>query len=74
MSFKEHISYLELEGLKRDSLALRKEDKYLNFTRDTGELLEFLVCLTQPKRILEVGTSNGFPRCGSQKTYQKKAI
>ncbi|EOW9280498.1 O-methyltransferase [Vibrio cholerae] len=51
---------LEQFGIKNDLAQSDKSKKYLNITRDTGEFLSVLVKATGARRILEVGTSNGY--------------
>lgn len=52
----------ELEGLGQthDAKAENRDRRFLNITRDTGELLAVLVKAGAVKRVLEVGTSNGY--------------
>ncbi|MCL6445204.1 MAG: O-methyltransferase [Alicyclobacillus sp.] len=40
--------------------SLSRDELFLNITPDTGELLELLACSIGAKRILELGTSNGY--------------
>jgi predicted O-methyltransferase YrrM len=51
---------LERIGAENDARASQRSDKMLNITRDTGELLAILVQGTKSRRILEIGTSNGY--------------
>ncbi|WP_369698691.1 O-methyltransferase [Vibrio cholerae] len=51
---------LELFGIQNDLAQSDKSKKYLNITRDTGEFLSVLVKATGARRILEIGTSNGY--------------
>lgn len=51
---------LEQKGLENDQVQSNKNLKYLNITKDTGEFLRFLILATGAKRILEIGTSNGY--------------
>lgn len=53
---------LELEqfGLNNDSTITDRPRRMLNITRDTGELLSVLVRATNARRVLEIGTSNGY--------------
>jgi predicted O-methyltransferase YrrM len=53
---------LELErfGKANDSATNTRSARMLNITRDTGELLSVLVRATVARRILEIGTSNGY--------------
>ena len=52
----------ELEGFGKatDSATGERSRRMLNITRDTGELLSVLVRATVARRILEIGTSNGY--------------
>ncbi|WP_028580863.1 O-methyltransferase [Desulfogranum japonicum] len=51
---------LEKLGTENDQNQSVKSKKYLNITRDTGEFLFVLVKATGAKKILEIGTSNGY--------------
>jgi predicted O-methyltransferase YrrM len=51
----------ELEALgAQDAHAPDRAHRLLNVTRDTGEFLSVLVRATNARRILEIGTSNGY--------------
>ncbi len=55
------LAELERAGAEHDAKpGLERADKMLNITRDVGELLTVLVGATKPRRILELGTSNGY--------------
>jgi predicted O-methyltransferase YrrM len=47
-------------GDAHDSDAANRTSRMLNITPDTGEFLAVLVKATQARRILEIGTSNGY--------------
>lgn len=51
---------MEETGRKNDAEQTDRSKKYLNITRDTGELLGLLVRATHSRRVLEIGTSNGY--------------
>jgi predicted O-methyltransferase YrrM len=51
---------LEAFGKANDSATTVRSKRMLNITRDTGELLSVLVRATVARRILEIGTSNGY--------------
>jgi predicted O-methyltransferase YrrM len=51
---------LERFGRSNDELHAERAQRMLNITRDTGEFLAVLVRGTQARRILEIGTSNGY--------------
>jgi len=51
---------LERFGEANDSVQTERARRMLNITRDTGELLSVLVRAAQARRILEIGTSNGY--------------
>jgi predicted O-methyltransferase YrrM len=51
---------LERFGEANDSVQADRARRMLNITRDTGELLSVLVRATRARRVLEVGTSNGY--------------
>lgn len=53
-------SELENFGQYNDQTATDRAAKMLNITRDTGEFLAVLVRATGARRVLEVGTSNGY--------------
>jgi predicted O-methyltransferase YrrM len=47
-------------GVANDRMAGERARKMLNVTRDTGEFLVTLVAATRARRVLEIGTSNGY--------------
>ncbi len=51
---------LEKLGYENDLIETDKNKKFLNITRDTGQFLKLIIKATRAKRILEVGTSNGY--------------
>lgn len=51
---------LEQFGAANDAASERRDEKMLNITPDTGEFLAILVQLAGARRILEIGTSNGY--------------
>lgn len=51
---------LEQFGIANDSATSERPRRMLNITRDTGEFLAVLVRATQARRVLEIGTSNGY--------------
>ena len=55
------LAELERAGAENDAKpGIDRADKMLNISRDVGELLTVLVGATKPRRILELGTSNGY--------------
>jgi predicted O-methyltransferase YrrM len=57
-----HSLMVELEhfGKENDSAMAERSRRMLNITRDTGEFLAVLVRATGARRVLEIGTSNGY--------------
>ena len=51
---------LEQFGKANDGAHTERPRRMLNITRDTGELLAVLVRATVARRVLEIGTSNGY--------------
>jgi len=51
---------IEAFGNANDARVADRSQKMLNITPDTGEFLSILVCLQPAKRVLEIGTSNGY--------------
>ena len=51
---------LEQFGQSNDKVHTERGLRMLNITRDTGEFLAVLVRAMQARRILEIGTSNGY--------------
>jgi predicted O-methyltransferase YrrM len=51
---------LEDFGREHDARAERHGDRMLNITPETGEFLALLVRALQTRRVLEIGTSNGY--------------
>ncbi|ENM5732322.1 O-methyltransferase [Vibrio mimicus] len=60
MEFQRIMEDLEQFGIQNDLAQSDKSKKYLNITRDTGQFLFVLVKATGARRILEIGTSNGY--------------
>ena len=54
------LSELERFGEANDSATAERPLRMLNITRDTGEFLSVLVRATSARRVLEIGTSNGY--------------
>ena len=54
------LAELEQFGKTNDSEMTERPRRMLNITRDTGEFLAVLVRATLARRILEIGTSNGY--------------
>lgn len=54
------LSELEEFGKTNDGANTERPRRMLNITRDTGELLAVLVRATAARRVLEIGTSNGY--------------
>ena len=51
---------LERFGTDNDAVISDRPRRMLNITRDTGEFLSVLVRATSARRVLEIGTSNGY--------------
>jgi predicted O-methyltransferase YrrM len=54
------LTELEEFGKVNDSSTTDRPRRMLNITRDTGEFLAVLVRATLARRVLEIGTSNGY--------------
>lgn len=54
------MAELETFGRMNDAATADRARRMLNITRDTGEFLAVLVKATDARRILEIGTSNGY--------------
>jgi predicted O-methyltransferase YrrM len=54
------LAELEQLGKTNDSSTSERPRKMLNITRDTGEFLVVLIRATLARRVLEIGTSNGY--------------
>lgn len=54
------LSELERFGTENDRNSRERSKRMLNITRDTGEFLSVLVRATNARRVLEIGTSNGY--------------
>ena len=54
------LTELEQFGRDNDRRTAERPRKMLNITRDTGELLAVLVRATLARRVLEIGTSDGY--------------
>lgn len=58
--FQRLIGDLEEFGKANDDAITDRSRRMLNITRDTGEFLAVLVRATVARRVLEIGTSNGY--------------
>ncbi|TAK50837.1 MAG: methyltransferase domain-containing protein [Betaproteobacteria bacterium] len=54
------LDELERFGRENDARNAERPRRMLNITRDTGEFLAVLVRATGARRVLEIGTSNGY--------------
>src|SRR5215510_14729547 len=54
------MAELEQFGKANDCVMTERSRRMLNITRDTGEFLAVLVRATVARRVLEIGTSNGY--------------
>jgi predicted O-methyltransferase YrrM len=54
------LTEIEHFGMTNDGSTNERPRKMLNITRDTGEFLLLLVKATLARRVLEIGTSNGY--------------
>ena len=59
-SLQELMLEIEQFGLNNDSTITERPRRMLNITRDTGEFLAVLVRAMNARRVLEIGTSNGY--------------
>jgi len=59
-TLKDLLAELEQFGRDNDSATAERPRKMLNITRDTGEFLAVLVRAAFARRVLEIGTSNGY--------------
>ena len=54
------LTELERFGKANDGATAERPRRMLNITRDTGEFLAVLIRATLARRVLEIGTSNGY--------------
>ncbi len=54
------LADLEQFGADNDERADARSEKLLNITRDTGQFLSLLIQALRSRRIVEIGTSNGY--------------
>ena len=54
------LAELEAFGKQNDATITERPRRMLNITRDTGEFLAVLVTAMNARRVLEIGTSNGY--------------
>jgi predicted O-methyltransferase YrrM len=59
-SFQDLLSELERFGDDNDRTVSERPRRMLNITRDTGEFLAVLIRAMSARRVLEIGTSNGY--------------
>ncbi len=60
MSVDSHLEQLYADGRRNDVSTTGRSAMMLNITPSTGVFLDLLVTESKPKRILELGTSNGY--------------
>src|SRR5512136_1924079 len=54
------LAELEQFGIDNDEVAAAQSQRMLNITQDTGAFLNLLIHALRARRILEVGTSDGY--------------
>ncbi|WP_442600153.1 O-methyltransferase [Neobacillus sp. D3-1R] len=54
------LNELELFGIENDKVETESRFRMKNITKDTGEFLSILIKSSRAKKVLEVGTSNGY--------------
>ena len=54
------LGVLEIEGQRNDAQEKDRKKKFLNLERPTAELIYVLLQASRRKRVLEIGTSNGY--------------
>ncbi|GAB3378362.1 O-methyltransferase [Azotobacter armeniacus] len=59
-SLQQLLAELEHFGETNDRTISERPRRMLNITRDTGEFLSVLIRATNARRVLEIGTSNGY--------------
>jgi len=59
-ALNELLRELERFGADNDAATSERPRRMLNITRDTGEFLSVLVRASNARRVLEIGTSNGY--------------
>ena len=59
-SLRALLKELETFGAENDARETERPKKMLNITHETGEFLGILIQATKAKRLLEIGTSNGY--------------
>ena len=64
------LNELSKFGKQNDAGATERAKKMLSITPDTGEFLELMVKATRARRILEVGTSNGYSTIWLAKAFR----
>ncbi|UTD55150.1 O-methyltransferase [Halomonas sp. MS1] len=70
-SLRELLTELEQFGQENDAAIADRPRRMLNITRDTGEFLAVLTQATDAKRVLEIGTSNGYSTLWFAQAAQK---
>ena len=59
-TLRDLLREIEQFGLENDAANSARPRRMLNITHDTGEFLAVLVRATKARRVLEIGTSNGY--------------
>lgn len=60
MSIDRYLDRLYVEGRQNDATVSARSEMMLNITPSTGAFLDLLLSESKPKRVLELGTSNGY--------------
>jgi len=60
LTYEQVLNELEREGAAHDAVETEHRHKWLNLERETAELLQLLILCGRRRRVLEIGTSNGY--------------
>jgi predicted O-methyltransferase YrrM len=58
--YEQFLKELEQEGAAHDAVETEHRHKRLNLERETAKLLQLLILCGRRRRVLEIGTSNGY--------------
>jgi predicted O-methyltransferase YrrM len=58
--YREFLERMEQEGIAHDAVQTEHGDKRLNLDRETARLVQLLILTGRRRRVLEIGTSNGY--------------
>ena len=60
LAYREFLERMDQEGIVHDEAQTEHREKRLNLDRETARLVQLLILTGRRRRVLEIGTSNGY--------------